>query len=361
VTIEETPASTRDEEAPAAPLDLARVQAEIAEEVRRRRATGDFPPGLERELDAMFARYAPASASDDFDDVLAFAETQSFIHADVPTASRRAPLAYVKRVLRAFMAWYVRFLAQQVTAFAGAITRAVSLLGRRVDALETATAVAPERALVRGDDAGSDLSAWLPLVVGAMADAPGRVLHAEAGRGRLVQALADGGIAVYGIEPVEETSLEAARAGLDVRTDDVLAHLRNVPDGALGGVVLSGCVDRLPLGEVLAVANRAVAALAPGGVVVVLSVGPGTWARGLDPVLADLAPGRPLHPETWAHLLSGRGLVVDPVRTGPGRSGILEPVPDTTPGAAVLNANAERLERLLFGPGPYAVVAHRPR
>jgi hypothetical protein len=351
VTIEETPAPA---------VDLVRVQSEIAEEVRRRRATGDYPPGLERELDAMFARYAPASASDDFDDVLAFAETQSFIHADVPTASRRAPLAYVKRVLRTFMAWYVRFLAQQVTAFAGAITRAVSLLGRRVDALETATAVTPERSLVRGD-AGPDLAPWLQLVVGAVADAPGRVLHAEAGSGRLVQALADTGVDAYGIEPIEETSLEAARAGFDVRTDDVLSHLRNVPDGVLGGVVLSGCIDRLPLGEVLAVTDRAVAALAPGGGFVVLSAGPGAWARVLDPVVADLAPGRPLHPETWAYLLSVRGLAVDPVRAGPRRSGILEPVPDTTPGAAVLNANAERLERLLFGPGPYAVVAHRPR
>jgi hypothetical protein len=349
------------EETPAAAVDLARVQAEIAEEVRRRRAAGDYPPGLERELDAMFARYAPASASDDFDDVLAFAETQSFIHADVPTASRRAPLAYVKRVLRTFMAWYVRFLAQQVTAFAGAITRAVSLLGRRVDALETATAVTPERSRVRGDPAGPDLAPWLPLVVDAVTDAPGRVLHAEAGNGRLVHALCDSGVDAYGVEPVEETGLEAARAGLDVRTDDVLTHLRNVPDGALGGVVLSGCIDRLPLGEVLAITDRATAALAAGGVVVVLSAGPGAWARGLDPVVADLAPGRPLHPETWVHLLSVRSLAVDPVRAGPGRSGILEPVPDTTPGAAVLNANAERLERLLFGPGPYAVIAHRPQ
>ena len=44
-----------------------------------------------------------------------------------------------------------------------------------------------------------------------------------------------------------------------------------------------------------------------------------------------------------------------------GRTALFDPVPDTTPGAAVLNANAERLERLLLGPGPYAVVAHRPR
>ena len=196
-------------------VDLGRLQAEIAEEVRHRRATGDFPPGLERELDAMFARYAPASASDDFDDVLAFAETQSFIHADVPTASRRPPLAVVKRVLRKFMGWYVRFVTQQVTGFAGAITRAVSLLSRRVDALETATAVADERALAYARTARPDLSVWADVVVGAMGGVTGRVLHAEAGIGGLVHALVGAGVDGYGIEPAEDDSLVAARAGLD--------------------------------------------------------------------------------------------------------------------------------------------------
>ncbi len=340
-------------------VDLGRLQAEIAEEVRHRRATGDFPPGLERELDAVFARYAPASASDDFDDVLAFAETQSFIHADVPTASRRPPLAVVKRVLRKFMAWYVRFVTQQVTGFAGAITRAVSLLSRRVDALETATAVADERALAEARTARPDLSAWADVVVGAMGGVTGRVLHAEAGIGGLVHALVGAGVEGYGIEPAEDDSLVAARAGLDVRADGVLAHLRNLPDGALGGVVLSGCVDTLPLGEVLAVADRVAVVVAPGGVVVVVSVGPAAWAAAHDPVVADLAPGRPLHPETWEHLLGSRALTVDRVVRAPAAP-LLEPVPGTEPGAAVLNANLERLERLLVGPGAYAVVAHRP-
>ena len=83
-----------------APLDLSRIQADINEEVRRRRASGDFPPGLERELDAVFARYAPAGVGDDFDAVMASAETQSFVHADVPTESRMA-MAALRQTLRA--------------------------------------------------------------------------------------------------------------------------------------------------------------------------------------------------------------------------------------------------------------------
>lgn len=343
-------------------IDLGRLQAEINEEVRRRRAAGDFPPGLERELDSLFARYAPAGAGDDFDEVMNSAETQSFVHADVPTESRLAPLVYAKKVLRKLMAWYLRFVAQQVTAFAGAITRAVRLLGERVTTLETVTVVAAERTLaeVRERRSGPELAAFEKLVVAELGGADGRVLHTECGAGGLLLALADAGDEVYGVEPVETLVMEASRAGLDVRADDALVHLRALPDGSLGGLLLSGCVDALPLGEVLEVADRAAAVLRPGAKLVVLSTGPAAWARQLDPVVADLAPGRPLHSETWTRLLASRGLLdvrVEPV----GDDGVsLAPVPDDTPGAAVLNANIERLNRVLFEPGAYAVVAAKP-
>lgn len=343
-------------------IDLGRLQAEINTEVRRRRAAGDFPPGLERELDAAFARYAPAGAGDDFDEVMVQAETQSFIHADVPTASNVAPLAYVKRVLRKLMAWYLRFLAQQVTAFAGAITRAVKLLGQRVDALETVTVLAGERTLseVRERRAGPDVSHWSDLVVAELADAAGRVLHTECGAGDLLGVLVATGVDAYGVEPVEALAMDASRAGLDVRADDALVHLRALPDKTLSGLVLSGCVDALPLGEVLELADRAAMVVVPGGTVVVLSTGPDAWARALDPVVADLAPGRPLHAQTWAHLLGERGCVGVGVTSADGGPEALDRVPDATPGAEILNANVERLNHLLFAPVAYAVVARLP-
>ena len=266
------------EDVPPVPgIDLGRLQAEINEEVRHRRATGDFPPGLERELDAMFARYAPAGTGDDFDDVLASAQTQSFIHADVPTSSRRAPFAIIKRALRMAMAWYVRFVAQQVTAFAGTITRAVGLLARRVDALETLTVSPADRAVAR-----RDLSPWADIVVTALAGIRGRVLLTECGDGALIRSMLSAGLDAYGVEPSEELTVEAAGAGLDVRTDTAIRHLRKVPDESLAAVVLS--VDTLPTGEVVAIAGRAVDALAPGGTLMVLSAGPLAWARSVDPV-----------------------------------------------------------------------------
>ena len=334
-------------------IDLARIQEEIAEDVRRRRAAGDFPPGMEQELDAMFARYAPAGTSDDFDDVLSAAEAQSFIHAEVPTASQRRPLGYVKRLLRKTMAWYMRFLAQQVTAFAGTVTRAVALLAHRVDSLERVTLVTRPQVEPPSVDASAT-------VLAALSGTRGRVLHAECGRGALLRSLVDGGVDAYGVEPVEAAADAALQSGLDVRADTALAHLQKLPEGALGGVVLSGCSDWLAPGDLLAVASLAARALAPGGVLVVVSVGPRAWARGLGAVVADLSPGHPLHAATWRHLLSERGLSVERVTPLATRTSGLSPVPGATPGAEVLNANLERLNAELFTDDAYAVVACKP-
>ena len=342
-------------------IDLARVQAEINEEVRRRRASGDFPPGLERELDAIFARYAPAGAGDDFDEVIVSAETQSFIHVDVVTASNKPGVAYVKRALRKVMAWYLRFLAQQVTAFAGAITRAVKLLGERVAALETVTVLASERTLaeVRERRAGPDLTRWRSVAADELVGITGRILHTECGDGGLLSALNAAGADAYGVEPVEALAMAASRAGLDVRADDALAHLRALPEGALGALVLSGCVDALPLGEVLEIADLAAAVVAPAGTVIVISTGPASSIGARDPVVADLTPGRPLHAETWCHLLTERGLGGVKTILAPRSAPCLQPVASTVAGADVLNANLERLNEILFAGSDYAVVARR--
>ena len=40
---------------------VEQVMAEIAEEVRLRRASGDLPPKLERELDELFLAHSPVA------------------------------------------------------------------------------------------------------------------------------------------------------------------------------------------------------------------------------------------------------------------------------------------------------------
>ena len=337
-------------------IDHRQLLAEIDAEVRRRRESGDLPADFERELDLAFARFAPVHAiDDDFDQVLERAEQSTFVDVLAPTHSAHPLITQVKRVIRKVIVWEVRYVAQQVSAFASAITRAVRLLGQRVAVLErfspAGSRLRAEAVTAAGD---LDVDAWQATVLEAVAGVPGRVLHTECGDGALVAALAAAGADAYGVDPVERS----VAAGVEVRTDDALTHLEALPDGALGGVVLTGCVERLPAGGQVELARLAAAKVAAGGVVVVVSADPRGWERSRSPVEVDLAGGRPLRSDTWCHLLRGHGLDARVATERPLPEGdALRPVPGADP---VLAANIERLNEVLFPPAAYAVVADRP-
>jgi hypothetical protein len=67
-------------------------------------------------------------------------------------------------------------------------------------------------------------------------------------------------------------------------------------------------VDRVPLGTQLALVERAAAALGAGGRVALVGSRPEAWGSA-NPIEADLAPGRPLRPATWVHLLEQQGFL----------------------------------------------------
>jgi hypothetical protein len=338
---------------PHQPLDHQRLLAEIDEEVRRRRESGEIPADLERELDLVFARFAPVHALEaDFEQVLTRAEQSSFIDTIAPVESSRPVVPIFKKVVRKIVAWYIRYIAHQATAFNHAITRAVRLLGERVDGLEQASPLAASKAAGTATaPAAPDLSYWNSLVIDHVRSARGRVVHAEAGDGSILRALKSAGVDAYGVDPFERPDAD----GLEVRDDEAVVHFKALPDGVLGGVVLSGCVDRLPLGALVQLADLVMVKTAPGASLVVISRDPRTWGREQSPLEVDLSPGRPLHAETWRHLLVERGFAEVEALAGPRPHGLT-----LLPDDHVLNENLERLNDLLFGPSSYAVVARKP-
>jgi hypothetical protein len=334
----------------AAPLDHQRLLDEINEEVRRRRESGEIPADLERELDLVFARFAPVDAlEDDFEQVLTRAEQATFIDTVAPVESSRPVVPYFKKVVRKVVGWYLRYIAHQTTAFAHAITRAVRLLGERVDLLEEASPVGVKDQPASRRPLGPG---WVERAVDRMKSADGRVAHADAGDGSVVRALVAAGVDAYGIDP----NPQPGASDTELREDEVVVHLRALPDAALGGLVLTGCVERLPVGALVKLADLALAKVKPGGPVMVVSVDPRWWAVNVDEVNVDLAPGRPLHRATWEHLLSERGFESVEGADGERQEG-LKLLPR---GNAVMNENLAVLNDLLFGPAEYAVVARRP-
>jgi hypothetical protein len=274
-------------------LDLDRVLREIDEEVRARRAAGDFPPGMERDLEVVFAQFAPPTLTgDDLDALVQAADRAAFIQSEPPLASRIPAVSLLKKVELKLLGWFFRFISQQVTAFAGITVQALRQLADRVESLEHATPGA-NPALV-GLARALDSMPPLEEALAALGPVDGRVLV-----------------------PNEEAAAKTPNAYATV--DDLAEHLALVDDDALAGIVFAGVVDRAPLGTQVALVERAARVLRAGGRVAIVASAPGTWGA-TNPVEADLAPGRPLHAETWAHLLREHGFGDVQVAPGDGQS-----------------------------------------
>jgi hypothetical protein len=289
---------------------LAKVMVEIDEEVRRRRASGDLPARVERELDELFLEHSPvAGRGGGLDEALRMVDATAFIDPVVPVGSNKSGGAAVKKGLRSLNLWYIGYVTHQVSQFATAVSRTLHLLDDRVTELRRqleAQQVPPARVVEAAWAVGAD-AWWVPEAVGALREVPGRVLHAAAGDGWLVRVLTGKGIDAYGVDPRPGRVGSAELEGADLREEEVLEHLRAVEPAALGGVVLTGVVDGMTHGEREQLLRTVRDRLAPDGILVVHSLSPSGWVSDAAPPEADLSPGRPLRAATWSHLLSTLG------------------------------------------------------
>jgi Methionine biosynthesis protein MetW len=302
---------------------LEQVRREIEEEVKRRRAAGDFPPSFERKLEELFARFTPTGTHDDrFTEALKLADRSAYFDTQVPFGSRREPKGFTKWVLWQAEAWFVNYVVRQLNHFSSSAMRVMHLLDERLSEVEREVELLAEPAL-SGDEAispGADPAPFFQ-VLSTRLSAPGvpdgRILHAECGEGSLLEALSEADLDVYGIDPGTAGADVAVRKGLDVRRDEVLGHLGSIAAERLAGVVLSGCVDRMSVSERRRLLQLAEMKVAPGGTVAILLISASSWRERVGPVVADLAPSGPWSPETWAHLLQGLGFGAVSIFSGP--------------------------------------------
>ena len=259
---------------------LNQVMAEIDAEVRRRRASGDLPAGLERELDELFLEFSPVGLQGKarLRETLALVDGSAYVDTAVPTASEKALGGAFKRTIRKALGWYIGFIVHQIVKFAWAVSRMFHVLVDHVEDLEAAvesqrTPELPASAVPRVD---SGAQWWCPVAVAALDGVGGRVLHAECGTGSLLDALLAIGVDAYGVDPNESDVEIGAERGLDVRAESVLDHLAVVADEALAGLVLSGSVQWLDPGERERLVDLLSSRLALDGVLVVHSTTPHT-------------------------------------------------------------------------------------
>jgi hypothetical protein len=300
---------------------VEQVMAEIAEEVRLRRASGDLPPKLERELDELFLAHSPvAGRGGDLGEALRMVDAATFIDPVVPVESERAAGAAVKKGMRSLLLWYVGWVTHQMSQSASAVSRALHIVDDRLQQLERQVEVqrVPGAGVIEFAALHRPDAWWVNPAVDAVAKAPGRILHAAGGDGWLVRRIVAAGGDAYGVDPRSHV-VDAAELGtLDLRDEGVEEHLLAVAPAGLGGVVLSGTVDGMAGGERTQLLSLIGGRLAPGGTLVIHSVGRDAWNADSAPPEVDLAPGRPLRPDTWTTLLEHGGYESVAARQGPG-------------------------------------------
>lgn len=302
------------------PDDLRAVVAEIEAEAQAKRDSGEYPPELERELQALFRDLSPERLNEhDFEAVLERAERASLIDIHAPIEDQRAVAAKAKAAVQKLILWYMDYVVAQLSTFAGATTRSVRLLGDRVASVEERLESLRRRLPVESDEIGGMVppapipDVWQPRVADLVAaGATGRVLHVDAVDGAFVAVLRDRGVDAYGVTAVPGVDTP------DLRRGETLDHLHTVAPGGLAALVLSGTADRLPRPAKLALAERAVDVLAPGGVLVLVGVTPDAWDAEGSPVERDLAGGRPFHAETWQAVLEHQGMQGVTIEAGEG-------------------------------------------
>jgi hypothetical protein len=157
----------------------------------------------------------------------------------------------------------------------------------------------------------SDLGGWTALVCEHIAAATpaGTVLHADCGDGSLLTALRNSGLEAIGIEPRGMVALHPLEQGHQVTIAEVTDVLPSCPTRSLGGLVLSGVVDRVPVHVLVLLLAHAERALMAGAPVVVIATDPDAARSTWSDTTSDLVDARPLHASTWESLLRQAGFV----------------------------------------------------
>ena len=295
-------------------------------------------------------------------ETLALVDGSAYVDTAVPVESKKAVGSTVKRLIRKTMGWYIGFIVHQIVKFAWAVSRMFHVVVDHIEDLEAAvetqrTPELPDSAVPPADPGSSW---WSADAVAALTGVTGRVLHAECGNGTLLDALTAAGIDAYGVDPTESVIVPAIDRGLDVRAESVLGHLDVVAEEALSGLVLSGSIQWIHPNQRDRLVTMATSRLAVDGVLVIQSATPESWMAGTSHLVSDLAPGRPLHAETWSHLLAQHGFGPARIVFGGGERR-LDQVASSNPDAPAINAAIDAVNTLLLGPVEYLLVAVRER
>lgn len=198
---------------------------------------------------------------------------------------------------------------------------------------------------------------------------PGRVVDLGCGRGEFLESATWKGIEAYGVD-INPDSVELCRGlGLDARREDLFEHLETLPAASLAGVFSAQVVEHLPPTSIDPLLRSIHRVLVPGGVVVIETPNPATFATHVHSFWRDPTHTRPVPVVALSFAARSAGLVVDSVVYScptPDEDRLVDVAVDAVaedvrPLAEAFNRATRQLNVLLYGPQDYALVASRTR
>jgi SAM-dependent methyltransferase len=191
------------------------------------------------------------------------------------------------------------------------------------------------------------------------------VLDIGCGRGEFLGLLREQGVTGRGID-LNDAMVEVCRGkGLEATRADALSYLRGLPDGALGGLFAAQVAEHLEPAYLTNLLDAAFEKLRPGAAIVLETINPACWFAFFESYIRDITHVRPLHPDTLKFLLVASGFQHIDIRYRVPYPEHEKLQPIAASGALgdsveTINANVNKLNRLLFTHLDYAAVARRP-
>ena len=204
---------------------------------------------------------------------------------------------------------------------------------------------------------------YLPLFANAS-----DVLDVGCGRGEFLELLRDRGVQARGID-INPAMVEVCKGkGLHAEAGDALAYLGGLSHGSLGGLFAAQVVEHLEPRYLMRLLDAAFDKLRSGAPIVLETINPSCWFAFFESYIRDLTHVRPVHPDTLKYLLIATGFQRVEIR-------YRAPYPEADKLQALaqsrgaptslddmietLNANVEKINRLLFTYLDYAAIGWR--
>lgn len=387
-------------------VDLERLVVDLKQRLEERRQAGDYPPGLEEQLDEHARQFAshrmprPDPLPPLRDAVAKVFEARG-IHREEVEPSSSVPLgAHIHRAADKLQRRQLDSLVAQVWAFAAAVTEA---LERSVDVLEAPSldhqAVLEQLDAVLERIAALEAGAALGGALGSLIDRIERLEAAErdrgftpffsnvafeasfrgaqdelkakyadladfivdsrshplvdigCGQGMLLELLQERNVSAVGVEMDGELVRLGQAKGLQVEEGNGLHYLQEQQDGSLGGIVLLQVIEHLSHQQVADLFLLAYRKLRPEGLLAIETVNPQSLYVYARAFYLDPTHKTPVHPAYLGFLAEQAGFSGHRIEW---RS----PVPE---GEALEgdDEDAKRLNSLLYGPQDYMFIGVR--